>query len=277
MDSGLSVEDVEELLRDPFLVDLILPHENSLPAPPRPLVNPLTLSVVRQVIAAERPEDVIPSVCNDPSLTGVTSEVANYYLHKVTAMDARPLYKPSTPEGLAKRLHKKRIMCRPSLPLAVLCTQPGDEHAQQFGVFVMDVALAQAGPGSRRHCLKGTYRSHHVGMPVILEYEGWAWGLGVVADTALRRDDVICEAVALLATIHGDDRISLVPDALPRWRHGTLACQGDALVPNLTHALRHTPNEAALIPFHMLCARSPIPDLKDRMHHGTDFHVTFDD
>lgn len=251
-----------------------LPQTSTL-APVSTVLSPLNLIIVRDVVSAERPEVMIPTVSSDPTLAQFTSHTVQHWLGELTATDVRDRFETCTEEALAQRRQTNEVLCRPTQPLGVIGTEFSVECTSRRGVHMLDVPLDQAGPGSARHCLKSTYRTLRDGMPVILEWGGMAWGFGILSGNALRRGDVIWLTVMIVDTIDRNRNLlpmNIHPQALPRWCNGTVACQGDALVPDLAYALQYTPDDAALNPFRVFCSHHV--EIVDRMRRGAPFYVT---
>ncbi len=239
--------------------------------------DPLYVHAVRKVVTAERPLEVIPEVHVDPSLAMLTAGRVDACLDQMTAFDPRDRFEPCTPDAISRRDRVNEVIFRPTQPLAMINVKPCSPCFFR-GMYVVDIPLDHVGPGSVRHCLKGTYRPVRDGMPVLLEWKNHAWGLGVLFDTALRRSNVLCQAVAIINTIEftPDGRHLINLTRVPRWGNGVVPYEADALVPNLAYALQRTPDDPALLPFQILSTTvQGIPDFADRVRLGTDFTIQF--
>lgn len=232
-------------------------------------------SPVREVVAAARPELVIHARSNDLAIAGATRDTVLHCFDEITKMDARDLFQSLTEQALILRREVKDIEVLPWQPLGVLCVPARLEYVCRWpAVHIFELSTDLVGPGSERHCLKSTYTTIRSGMPVVLESDGHGWALGVLVDKAMRRDDVICQAVAILAAMEPPKVQPFDLSCLPRWSGAGGVCQGDALVANLTYALQHTPDDEALLPFRHFSAQVPWLAFGDSMQNGVPFTLT---
>jgi hypothetical protein len=266
-----SPQDIDDILSED--IENMREWVQEVPQPPPGVTLLFGLQPVGEVVNAEHPERVIPGLSNHPAIAGATSSTVQHVFDAIARMDARPLFQAATEPDLDLRRGVKAVTVLPWQPLGVLGVPVRPEcFFGDPGVYIVDLPADLVGPGSVCHCLKSTYTTVRSGMPVILEWEGRGWAFGVLVDKALRRDDVLCQAVAILATHESWMATDL--RRLPRWGNSTAVCQGDALVPNLTYALQHTPDDAALLPFRHFCTRVPWPAFSHHMHTGAPFSLT---